>query len=123
VKDAVLAEVRRSKGAFYNTVVTQALRIDLTPDRLTFVFAAGQRALRDLVEQHRTWLESVVQTAAGRRMSVVSVQEDGPAAAGEPAPAPAPDRQAALKERVLADAGMQALLEVFPAEIRDVEEI
>jgi DNA polymerase-3 subunit gamma/tau len=124
VKDAVLAEVRRSKGAFYNTVVTQALRIDLAPGRLTFVFAAGQRALRDLFEQHRGWLESVAQTAAGRRMSVVSVQDDEPAAAGAPpTTTPVPDRQAALKERVLADAGVQALLEVFPAEIRDVEEI
>ena len=37
--------------------------------------------------------------------------------------AAAADRKSALKERALADAGMQALLEVFPAEIRDVEEI
>jgi hypothetical protein len=57
-------------------------------------------------------------------MSVVSVQDDEPAAAGAPpTTTPVPDRQAALKERVLADAGVQALLEVFPAEIRDVEEI
>ena len=33
------------------------------------------------------------------------------------------DRKAALREQALADAGVQALLEVFPAEIRDVEEI
>jgi hypothetical protein len=33
------------------------------------------------------------------------------------------DRKLALKEQALADAGVQALLEVFPAEIRDVEEI
>jgi hypothetical protein len=37
--------------------------------------------------------------------------------------ASAPDRKAALKARALADAGVKALLEVFPAEIRDVEEI
>ena len=34
-----------------------------------------------------------------------------------------PAKKAALKERALADAGVQALLEVFPAEIRDVEEM
>jgi DNA polymerase-3 subunit gamma/tau len=35
----------------------------------------------------------------------------------------ADDRRAALRQRALADAGVQALLEVFPAEIRDVEEV
>jgi hypothetical protein len=33
------------------------------------------------------------------------------------------DRKSALREQALADAGVQALLEVFPAEIRDVEEM
>ena len=33
------------------------------------------------------------------------------------------DRKTALKEQALADAGVQAMLEVFPAEIRDVEEM
>ena len=33
------------------------------------------------------------------------------------------DRKAALRQQALADAGVQALLEVFPAEIRDVEEM
>jgi hypothetical protein len=49
---------------------------------------------------------------------------------GQPAAAPGPaaaavtlDKKAALKEQALADAGVQALLEVFPAEIRDVEEM
>jgi hypothetical protein len=33
------------------------------------------------------------------------------------------NKKSALRERALADAGVQALLEVFPAEIRDVEEM
>jgi len=33
------------------------------------------------------------------------------------------DKKTALREQALADAGVQALLEVFPAEIRDVEEM
>jgi hypothetical protein len=33
------------------------------------------------------------------------------------------ERKNALKEQALADAGVQALLSVFPAEIRDVEEM
>ena len=43
----------------------------------------------------------------------------GPAAsAGD-----AGSRKSTLREQALADAGVQALLEVFPAEIRDVEEM
>ena len=33
------------------------------------------------------------------------------------------DRKTALKKEALADEGVQALLDVFPAEIRDVEEV
>ena len=39
------------------------------------------------------------------------------------AQAPAPPKDASLRERALADANVRALLEVFPAEIRDVEEM
>jgi hypothetical protein len=35
----------------------------------------------------------------------------------------AASRKTALRDQALADAGVQALLEVFPAEIRDVEEM
>jgi hypothetical protein len=33
------------------------------------------------------------------------------------------EKKSTLREQALADAGVQALLEVFPAEIRDVEEM
>ena len=36
---------------------------------------------------------------------------------------PAPIAKTALREQAMADAGVQAMLEVFPAEIRDVEEM
>ena len=47
----------------------------------------------------------------------MSAQTDS---APEPA---APDPKSALRAQALADAGVQAMLEVFPAEIRDVEEM
>jgi hypothetical protein len=55
---------------------------------------------------------------------VVAVQPD-PAAPATAAPAPDPvaAKKTELREQALADAGVQALLEVFPAEIRDVEEM
>jgi len=125
-KDALLAEVRRTKVVFYNTVVAQAQRIDATAERVTFTFAPGQRALRDVFEQNRSWLETAALKLAGRRVAVVSAQSEEAAARGSQGgagDASDAERKAALKERALADAGVQALLEVFPAEIRDVEEM
>jgi DNA polymerase-3 subunit gamma/tau len=126
-KDAFLAEVRKSKAVFYNTVVAQAQKIEVADDRVTFTFSGTQRALRDALEQNRGWLEGVAAQAAGRRVTVTGVQGE-PAQPAAPPPAPPaaaapPDRQSALREQALADAGVQALLEVFPAEIRDVEEM
>jgi len=131
-KDALLAEIRRSKSVFYNTVVAQAQRIDFTPDRVTFAFSAVQRGLRDMFERERGWLESIAQQVTGRKVAFASVQADavqsaGPDAAVADEPAKEEkkeaDRKSALKEQALADAGVQALLEVFPGEIRDVEEM
>ncbi|MES1256104.1 MAG: hypothetical protein ABUS56_10875, partial [Acidobacteriota bacterium] len=142
LKDALLAEVRRSKAVFYNMVVAQAQRIEVLDDRVTFSFSSNQRTLRDTFEQNRPWLEGVAQQVAGRRVAVGCTQaepaaaparsrSDAPGGAAQPQPpgpetAGAPDdgdRKSALRERAMADAGVQALLEVFPAEIRDVEEI
>jgi hypothetical protein len=130
-KDALLAEIRKTKAVFYNTVVAQAQKIEVSPDRVVFTFSAVQRALRDMFERDRAWLESLGQQIAGRKIAFASVQTDGAAApasaaAGDAAPkaeAKAADKKSALKEQALADAGVQALLEVFPAEIRDVEEM
>jgi DNA polymerase-3 subunit gamma/tau len=121
-KDAWLAEVRTGKRVFYNTVVAQAQRIDVTGERITFTFAESQRALRDMLEQQKGWLETLAQTVSGRKIPVVSVMSE-PAAGAASDASIAEEKKAALKERVLADAGVQALLEVFPAEIRDVEEM
>jgi hypothetical protein len=57
-------------------------------------------------------------------MAVVGVESgsgSAPAATASAAPA-APDRQAALRQQALADSGVQAMLDVFGAEIKDVEE-
>ncbi|MBI3492170.1 MAG: DNA polymerase III subunit gamma/tau [Acidobacteria bacterium] len=123
-KDALLAEICKSKGVFYNMVVAQAQKIEAAGDRVTFTFSPAQRALREQLEQNRAWLESLAQQAAGRKITIVGVQTD---ASATPAPnesaQKAADKKSALREQALADAGVQAMLEVFPAEIRDVEEI
>jgi DNA polymerase-3 subunit gamma/tau len=124
-KDAFLSEIRKAKGVFYNMVVAQAQKIEVAGDTVTFTFSSAQRALREQLEQHKALLESLAQAAAGRKIAIAWVQMD--AAAGGPQPSEgaqkAADKKTALREQALADKGVQAMLEVFPAEIRDVEEI
>ncbi len=125
LKNAFLAEIRGAKKFFHGTVVAQAQRIDVERDRIVFVFAPQHRALRSQLDGNREWLEQAASQLAGRRMAVVSVEgtaqpSPGSAAAGAPT---AKDRQQALKEQALADSGVQAMLDVFAAEIKDVEEM
>ena len=127
-KAAILAEIKRAKRFFYGTVVAQAQSIDLAGDRLVFKFTAGQRTLAAQVAQGRGWLEGLASKAAGRKVTVAAEQTDAPpepaAAAPGPAPAPSPaESQRELKMAALDDEVVQALLEVFPAEIRDIEKI
>jgi DNA polymerase-3 subunit gamma/tau len=123
LKDALLNEIRTSKIVLYNTVIAQAQKIDVTGDRVTFTFSPNHGSLREIFEQHRSWFESIAQQVSGRKIAVASVQTDAPAAAAPDAAQEAADRKSTLRQRALADAGVQAMLEIFPAEIRDVEEI
>jgi DNA polymerase III subunit gamma/tau len=132
-RDAFLAEIRRNKAVFYNMVVAQAQKIEIAGDAIAFTFSATQRTLRDQVEQNKAWLESMAMQAGGRKVTVTAAQDGGSGSAPNPIPSspsnpnpanPSNDqRQAALKQRALADSGVQAMLDVFPAEIRDVEEM
>jgi len=127
IKDAFLAEIRKAKKFFYGTVVAQAQRIDVETDRVVFMFAPQHRALRAQLDQARAPLETLATELAGRRMAVISVEgtaSSPPGQSGAPTEAaPGADRKAELKQQALADSGVQALLDVFAAEIRDVEEI
>jgi DNA polymerase-3 subunit gamma/tau len=141
LKDALLAEIRKSKAVLYNTVIAQAQKIEVAGDRVTFTFSPNHRTLRDVFEQQRAWLESAAQQVSGRKIAVTSVQNDasapGAAAASAAPPANPPgnndaqiasdkksaEKKSALREQAMADAGVQTMLEIFPAEIRDVEEM
>ena len=106
-------------------VVAQAQKIEVAADRVTFTFSPNQRALRDTFEQNRGWLESLAQQVAGRRIAAACVVGAPPDAAVQPAAEDrtAADKKSALRQQALADAGVQTMLEIFPAEIRDVEEM
>ena len=126
LKEAFLNEVRKSKKFFYGTVVAQAQRIDVDGDRVVFTFAPQHRALRVQLDQTRTWLDALATQLSGRKMSVASAEgaatASKPGAPGPAAPAPQKDRQSDLRQQALADSGVQAMLDVFAAEIKDVEE-
>ena len=127
IKDPLLAELRRQKAVLYNTVVAQAQSVEATGDTITFTFAPAQRALREIFEQNRAWLEATALQAVGQRILVKSQVEaagaSDPSAGAAEASRASEARQSSLLERAMADASVQALLEVFPTEIRDVEEM
>jgi DNA polymerase-3 subunit gamma/tau len=125
LRDAVLAEARKSSAIMYNTVLVQAQKLEVLGDRLTLTFASSFK-FGPAFEKYRATLEGIATKLAGRK---ITVQADGTGtestAPDAPKAKPAADseKQAALKEQALADTGVQALLEVFPAEIRDIEEM
>jgi DNA polymerase III subunit gamma/tau len=123
-RDAFLLEIRKSKAFFYNTVVAQAQKIEFGPDRVTFTFLPAHRALREQLEQNRQWLEQIASTIAAKKMPVGAAQGEAavPAAAVAGGAAAQP-RPADLKTTAMADGAVQALLDVFPAEIENIEEI
>jgi DNA polymerase-3 subunit gamma/tau len=128
-KDAFLEEIRRVKKFFYGTVIAQAQKIHVEGDRVVITFGPQHRALRSQLEQTRPHLETIAGQLAGRKMSVVPAEGTmlaDPAVRGDVAgqSAPAADgRKAALREQAMADSGVQAMLDVFAAEIKDVEEM
>jgi DNA polymerase III subunit gamma/tau len=132
LKDAVLAEVQKTKRFFYNMVFAQAQRIECEGDRIVLAFAPQHATLRTQLEQSRPWLEDVASRLAGRTITVVAVE-------GVPAPAPSKpagaargavsaaagdvEKQNALKQKAMADSGVQAMLDVFGTDIKEVEEM
>jgi DNA polymerase-3 subunit gamma/tau len=121
-RDAFLLEIRKSKAAFYNTVVAQAQKIEFGPERVTFSFLPAHRMLREQLETNRQWLDQIASTIAGKRMTVGAAQAEEPVAAAAGAAA-SQLRPPDLKTTAMADSAVQAMLDVFPAEIENVEEI
>jgi hypothetical protein len=130
-KDRFLEQLQRQNRTFYNLHVATAQRIEFDGGRLVFTFGPVHETMRQQVEARRGWLESLAEAVAGRKVAVTTARgaatdtppvlppDTGPRPA---APAPAPP-DADLRARALADGGVQAMLDVFPAEIREVEEI
>ena len=114
----ILIEIKRAKKFFYGTVVAQAQRIDLEGDKLIFGFTSGQRTLASQVRQNRVWLEQIALTAVGRKITVTTEQGESRVDA-ELAEVASDD----LQQQAMNDPLVQSVLEVFQAEIADVEKL
>ena len=106
------------------------VHIEVAADVITFSFLPTHRALREQFDETRAWLETTAERVSGRRIAVTAVQATAstaaPAAAQGAAAPPAPAKPAGardLRAEALSSSAVQAMLEVFPAEIRDVEEM
>jgi DNA polymerase-3 subunit gamma/tau len=127
-REAFLAEIKRTKAVFFGTVVAQAQRIEFDADTIVFTFSPTHRLLGEQVQQNKAWLEAIAERIAGRRLAVIaqsaaaapirSAEKPGEEPQG-PAGAEPPD----LKAIARADPTIQALLDVFPSEIRAVEDL
>ena len=118
-KEAFLEQIKRGARLLYGTAVAQAARIDVGPDVVTFVFAPQHRVLRDQIDQKRSWLENIASELAGQRMRIALADVAAPPATT----AAAPDSRDTLRQKALGDNAVQAMLDVFPAEITDVREV
>jgi len=129
LKNALLAAVRTEKSTLYGLAIAQAQRIDVSDEAITFTFAANQGVARMQLEQNREWLETLAERLAGRPLPVHTVQAEGetpvpPGSAGPEggsATPASPGRD--LRAEALASSAVQAMLDVFPAEVGDVEEM
>jgi len=112
-------------------VVAQAQSVEWDGRRLLLAFRPVHENLRQQVELRRSELEAIAERIAGQRIQVATVTAssgDEPASAPLEPPPPAlpaesPPEPADLRARAMQDTRVQALLEVLPAEIRDVEEM
>jgi DNA polymerase III subunit gamma/tau len=128
LRDAFLSQIKAGKVFFYNTVVAQAYRVDVTPSKITFTFLSNQRVPKQQCEDGRAWLESVAEKVAGRKIPVTVVVADAaPSHAPEATATPGRERKRAtdeeLRQEAMADPAVQALFEIFPVEKAKIEEM
>ena len=134
LRSAVLSEIKREKKFFYGTVIAQAQRIEFQDDQLVFTFTTAQRALSRQLLQHQRWLEEISAHIVGRKVVVIVKDEEistSPQKTSEvvtdsavaPASKGGNDENDHLRVRAMGDSVVKALLDVFPSEIEEVEEM
>jgi len=128
LKDAFLAEVKSQKSTFYNLVVASAYSIEATPDKITFAFQPNKKNAKAQCEDQKAWLATVAEKVAGRPVpvAIVIAEADAPPAPapstlGSPVAAPRGNSDD-VKAEAMANATVQAVLEIFPVDKTTIEE-
>jgi hypothetical protein len=120
-RDAFLAEVKRSRGqADWGMVFLPARRVEVAVGSVVFVYESQPKLMAGRFEGLRPGLNELATNLAGRPMAVSCRVEAGPTATAPSAQQGEKDR---LKAVAMAEPAVQKLLDVFPADIRDVEEV
>lgn len=70
LREAFLAEFRKAKQGFYNSVVPKAQSVEITKAHLVLRFPAALPKLFEIIEQNRTWLEELAARVAGQKITL-----------------------------------------------------
>jgi len=120
-REAFLAEVKRSRPqADWGMIFMPAKRVEVAVGSVTFVYETQPKLMAGRFEAMRPELTELATALAGRPMAVACRVEAGPAVVAPSAQQSEKDR---LKAAAMAEPAVQALLDVYPADIRDVEEV
>ena len=124
LKDRLLAEIKSAKSTFYNLVVAQAFRIDVSPSGINFVFQSNQKNAKQQADDQRAWLQQLADKLAGKPVPVTITLAESSSAPALPPPVVTPRASAEdTTAQAMANATVQAVLEIFPVEKTTVEEI
>ncbi len=121
-REAFMGDVKRSRGqADWGMVFLPARRVEVAVGSVTFVYETLPKMLATRFEGLRPGLTELATSLAGRPMTVTCRVEGGPAVAA-PVTAQQSEKDR-LRAAAMAEPAVQALLDVYPADIRDVEEV
>ena len=124
LKDRLLGEIKSAKSTFYNLVVAQAYRIEVSPSGINFVFQANQKNAKQQADDQRAWVQQLAEKLAGKPVPVTITLTESAAHPAAPSAVVAP--RASTEDttaQAMANATVQAVLEIFPVEKTTVEEI
>ena len=121
-REAFLAEVKRTRPqADWGMVFMPARRVEVVLGSIVFVYENRAKVMASRFDALKADLSVLATGLAGRPMTVSARDETGGAAAATPSALQGEKDR--LKASVMSEPAVQALLDVFPADIRDVEEV
>ena len=115
--ERLVEALRKSNRTFFGTALARAT---FAVDDARLLLTVGGNFEQARCEGRRSWIEDTAQQVFGRKLTLAIRVV---AAATETAADPVEQDKARLKEQAMKSEAVQAMLDVFAAEIRDAEEI